>query len=335
MRAILVLFAAAVAFSVLQAQEFTVLFTASLNGNLDGCFCKSNPKSGLVKRAYFLNEYRKQNKNTVLVESGDILSPDQMYLKEKAIVNGVAVERPIKEPYIFEGFRYMKYDAIVLGDQDLSKGVAYFLNEAKTLPYLNANVTLKEDGKAAAFGTPYLIKNVGGVKVGIIGATGDVAFRYQKAAIKNDVDVESDVQAISKYAKELAAQKVDVIMLVAHAGYDREADLLKKIPELSIVVGGHDQHLPVKDPDMSYDREEIDMKLVDFDGKYLLTSGPNGNRVGAATFRIWNGKVMLKQMKLHYLDYGKEKDDPKVREWINEVVQKEMKAFEKRRVEIK
>ena len=57
---------------------FSILYTSSLNGNIDGCECKSGPKTGLVKRAHFLRSYDLQR--SVLVDTGDIFDvlPDEL-----------------------------------------------------------------------------------------------------------------------------------------------------------------------------------------------------------------------------------------------------------------
>ena len=39
-----------------EEKQIDIYYSASLNGNLDGCECKGNPRSGLVKRAVFLRK---------------------------------------------------------------------------------------------------------------------------------------------------------------------------------------------------------------------------------------------------------------------------------------
>lgn len=328
------LFIVAVSIASLAAQDFTVLFTSSLNGNLDGCTCRQNPKSGLVKRGYFLTEYRKKNKNFILLESGDVSAIESMYLKETVTVNGRSMERPIKEPYIFQAYRYLKYDAMTMGDQDIGKGVDYFLSEAATLPYVNANIKLNTAKGAVQFGVPYLLKNVGGMTVAVIGITADTAFRYQKQHIRDAVIIADAAAAAQVSAKEARGKGAKAVILLSHAGYDFDVALAKKRIGVDIIVSGHDQYLPVKDPEEAPSREVIDMSAVDIGGVYVLASGGNGNRVGIAEFRT-ETSITLKNFSLAYIDYTTSKDDVQIRAWADEEMQREMKAFEKRRLDMK
>jgi len=58
-----------------------IYYSASLNGNLDGCNCDMNPVAGLVKRAAFLRSHERP-KPSLLVDAGDIL--DELPDKELA-----------------------------------------------------------------------------------------------------------------------------------------------------------------------------------------------------------------------------------------------------------
>ncbi|MCK5568093.1 MAG: hypothetical protein KAJ15_00140, partial [Spirochaetes bacterium] len=60
-----------------------IMYTSSLNGNLDGCPCRTDPKAGLVKRAAFLRSITDRS-DVILVDTGDILDsyPDEPLAEE-------------------------------------------------------------------------------------------------------------------------------------------------------------------------------------------------------------------------------------------------------------
>src|SRR4030042_573075 len=80
--------------------------SASLDGNLDGCTCVSQPRAGLVKRAAFLRT-APQRSRALLVDAGDLFGTrrdDQL-----------AAE-------LLENYDELGADAIAMGDQGLSPG---------------------------------------------------------------------------------------------------------------------------------------------------------------------------------------------------------------------
>jgi 2',3'-cyclic-nucleotide 2'-phosphodiesterase (5'-nucleotidase family) len=68
---LLLLFAALCAVPAGTETTLTIYYTASLNGNLDGCTCEMNPVAGLVKRAAFLRTL-KSSGTTLVLDAGDI-----------------------------------------------------------------------------------------------------------------------------------------------------------------------------------------------------------------------------------------------------------------------
>lgn len=86
-----------------------------------------------------------ENPNTVIVESGNIIN-DAQKLDVLSLI-----------------YAKLKYDAIGIGEQDLMLGDAYFKKvKDEGLPVLDATPNANECTK------PYIIKNVDGVKVGIV-----------------------------------------------------------------------------------------------------------------------------------------------------------------------
>jgi 2',3'-cyclic-nucleotide 2'-phosphodiesterase (5'-nucleotidase family) len=58
--------------------SLTILYSSSLNGNINGCDCKGHPRAGLVKRAAWLRKL-KDPEQTLLVDAGDLLEYRERY----------------------------------------------------------------------------------------------------------------------------------------------------------------------------------------------------------------------------------------------------------------
>ena len=112
----------------------TIYYTASLNGNVDGCRCKMNPVAGLVKRAAFLRSLETSGPSLIL-DAGDIFDeyPD-----------------PDLAAHILQVYAELGYDAIAVGDQEFTNGAAGLL-EYKSLHGRSDAGTLQAGTSIPAF----------------------------------------------------------------------------------------------------------------------------------------------------------------------------------------
>jgi len=88
---------------------------------------------------------------------------------------------------------------------------------------------------------PSIVLEVGGQKIGIVGAvTNDTP---ELASPGPNIAIADDVKSITAEVEKLKAQGVNKIIAVTHIGYNRERDVIAKIPGIDIVVGGHSHTL--------------------------------------------------------------------------------------------
>ncbi|TIT85104.1 MAG: multifunctional 2',3'-cyclic-nucleotide 2'-phosphodiesterase/5'-nucleotidase/3'-nucleotidase, partial [Mesorhizobium sp.] len=58
-----------------------------------------------------------------------------------------------------------------------------------------------------------------------------------------NIAIEDDVKSITAEVEKLKAQGINKIIAVTHIGYNRERDVIAKIPGVDVVVGGHSHTL--------------------------------------------------------------------------------------------
>ncbi len=124
------------------------------------------------------------------------------------------------------------YDAVALGGQDLLVGreeLLKRLSEAKSFAFLSANLTDNATNELLA--KPYLIKDVGGYRVALIGITG------QLPAEAEGFTLVDPLQAAQQYVPEVAA-KADVVILLSNAGAETNRTLATQVPGIDLIVGG-------------------------------------------------------------------------------------------------
>ena len=142
-----------------------------------------------------------------------------------------------------EFLNQMKFDAMTVGNHEFDDGedaLVPFLEEV-TFPVLSANVHPNAQSKVGDKIKPSLVLDVGGEKIGIVGAvTNDTP---EIAAPGPNIAIEDDIKTITAEVERLKQEGVDKIIALTHVGYPRDKELIAKIPGVDVVVGGHSHSL--------------------------------------------------------------------------------------------
>jgi len=143
---------------------------------------------------------------------------------------------------VIELMNEMRFDAMVLGNHEFDFGQDVLIkriSEAK-FPIVAANVEGLGQLK------PYIIKNLEGVHVGIIGVvTEDVPISTHPRNVAG-LKFMSPVDAVEKYIAELK-KKADLIVVLSHIGYPVDRILAERVKGIDVVVGGH-SHTKIEKP---------------------------------------------------------------------------------------
>ncbi|MBM2712297.1 5'-nucleotidase C-terminal domain-containing protein [Mesorhizobium caraganae] len=171
-----------------------------------------------------------EGQNVLLLNAGDSFQGSLFYITYK----GAAEE---------EFLNQIKPDAVTLGNHEFDDGesaLVPYLDKAQ-FPVVSANVLPNDKSGAAGKIKPSIVVEVGGQKIGIIGAvTNDTP---ELASPGPNITIADDVKSITAEVEKLKAQGVNKIIAVTHIGYRRERDVIAKIPGIDVVVGGHSHSL--------------------------------------------------------------------------------------------
>ena len=142
-----------------------------------------------------------------------------------------------------EFLNLMKFDAMTVGNHEFDDGepaLKTFL-DAVQFPVLSVNVKAASASTIADRIKPSLVLDVGGQKIGIVGAvTTDTP---EVAAPGEHITIEDDIATITEEVKRLEAEGVNKIIALTHVGYPRDKEMIAKIPGVDVVVGGHSHSL--------------------------------------------------------------------------------------------
>src|SRR5690554_1888181 len=144
--------------------QLTILGTTDIHANIynwsyeDG---KEVEDLGLAKVFSVIKAVREENPNTLLLDNGDTI--------QGTILSDDLYNTKLDLPHpVIDVMNFMGYDAMTLGNHEFNFGLELIdkiVEEAK-FPILGANIYWK-DGRN--FAEPYIIKEVAGIKIGILG----------------------------------------------------------------------------------------------------------------------------------------------------------------------
>ncbi len=213
----------------------TLIYTSNTLGEVEPCeTCpEAGNNGGLARRSFYIDTVRKEDKNLLVLDGGDALVLsffDRESEKEKA---------RRRAGVVLKIYERIGYDALNIGDTDLGLGIEYLRNLQKSskIPFLSANFKSKKTGKTIF--NPYLIKKIGELRIGIIGLlTPEISpliFKELKGYV-----IEDPIKVATEISRQLIPQ-CDHLIVLAHLTPSEIESLEKRIPEISIMIGGQDR----------------------------------------------------------------------------------------------
>jgi len=210
-----------------KGSRLTLVFSGRTYGALEPCGCRSNQSGGLTRRATVIENVFKRNPQTLLLEGGGIFRGLDRLDKLRTEVYLKALEK-------------MGYHAIAIGKEEFTFGTEFIKKQIKTLkiPFLSANTYMGET--RGPLGIPYLIKEVGNVKVGILGLTAPISKKPKQiqAQLKTK-DSEVEVQDPFASAKEylpIIKDKADLIIVLSDLSQRENRILVSEFTDIDVIL---------------------------------------------------------------------------------------------------
>ncbi|MHC4780972.1 MAG: bifunctional metallophosphatase/5'-nucleotidase, partial [Planctomycetota bacterium] len=131
------------------------------------------------------------------------------------------------------------YSAVCLGNHEFDDGAenTEALAEKARFPFLCSNIQVKGVDSPPAWLKPYVILDLGGVKVGILGAlTVDTKVISGGSGTMEFLD---EVEALGKAVSQAKAEGAALVVALTHVGFDRDKEISKALPSIPLIIGGH------------------------------------------------------------------------------------------------
>ncbi len=181
----------------------------------------------------YINKFR--NSNTLVLNAGDDFQ-------------GTPISSVTRGKSQIELMNLYNVDGFVIGNHEFDYG-QFALDSALQLAkfdYLSANVYYKP--KASTFGKSYVIREVNGVKTGIIGITLPELYEVTLPKNVSEVVMLNTDSVIQSNIEQMKKEKCNLIVMLTHAGVHNDSIFASKFyKDVDVIVGGH-SHTPLFRP---------------------------------------------------------------------------------------
>jgi 5'-nucleotidase / UDP-sugar diphosphatase len=213
-------------------ETITILHTNDIHGALAPDVVKIGSvqfeTGGLANLVGHIDQFRKDAGGKVLVlDAGDIWQ-------------GTFGSNETKGATMIEAMNIAGYDGAAVGNHDLDFGQQVLRDrvaQAK-FPFLAANVVEDATGKLPDYLKPYIIKQVGTLKVGIIGLAYPGSAAIVKADSVKGLTFLDGLETVTKYLPQVRPH-ADIVVVLSHMGIQADQDLATRLPGIDVIVGAH------------------------------------------------------------------------------------------------
>jgi len=151
----------------------------------------------------------------------------------------------------FELLKTLGVDAMVLGNHEFDRGIAPLSGWQKRskFPWLGANIDVSQEPALKGRVLPFIIKEIAGEQVGIIGVTTEAV--AQLTLDVGNTKFLDPREAVQTCVSQLTARGVHTIIVLSHLGYHRDIALATHVSGIDLIVGGHSHTLLEREGEFS------------------------------------------------------------------------------------
>ncbi|MDH5632235.1 MAG: bifunctional metallophosphatase/5'-nucleotidase [Gammaproteobacteria bacterium] len=256
---------------------------------------------GFAHIATLVKRQRKQFPDrTLLVDSGDTW-------------HGTVIPVRLAGTPVVEVMNAMGYDAMVPGNVDFfyNEETIHRLHSAANFPILIANIYDQHWGERAAIPntSPYVVRTVNGLKVGIIGMTyhwmarvtdhPQWSFGLRVSEIQDDIDrLRND-------------EDVDIVIMLSHMGWKADTRYAELVAGIDVIVGAH-THDTLYKPTLVFNSRSNRSVII-------VQSGSHGKYLGQLDLEVRDKRVTAFHQTLFPVLADSVREDPEIAGMIHAI----------------
>ena len=186
-------------------------------------------RGGLARILTLKDRIKAENPNTIFTLGGDTVSP--------------SVEtRTYKGAQMIDAWNAVGLDYAVLGNHEFDIKTPEILDRIKEskFQWLGTNVIDKDTNKIFANLPPYIIREIGGVKIGIIGLL--LPETKETSSMADNLTVTDFCQTAKKYVPEMRKKGANAVIGLTHLFMYQDKELAG-CADFDLILGGHEHTL--------------------------------------------------------------------------------------------
>jgi 5'-nucleotidase len=271
------------------AEEFqlTILHTNDTHSQIDPLPAndRNAGKGGVARRATLVKKIRAENPNTLLIDAGDVCQGTPYFNFFRGEVE-------------YRAMSMIGYDAGTLGNHEFDNGVASL---AAALKFANFDIVSSNyDVRGTALAglvKPYIVKSVGGVRVGLFGLGISPVALIEPADFKGVTFLDPVVTAREVVKTLREKENCALVVCMSHLGYTErprqgavtDTQLVSQVDGIDFIASGH-THVFMEKPVVQ--QQPCGKETL------IFQVGKSGVYVGRVDFMFRNGRVAKAEGRL-------------------------------------
>src|SRR5881296_3422856 len=226
----------------------SILHTTDIHGHIlpTSDYDGTPDRGGLARCVTQIRRWRRQNRNSILIDVGDVYQGTEVSLRNKGEL-------------MIDLFNHLGYDAWVVGNHEFDWGIEPFHQalQRSTMPVLAAN-TILEGKSAGEFADakhplakiqPFILKEIAGIKLAIIGITTPGMSFWLPREFTRGIDFQQPVEPVRRAIARAKSEGADAIVLTGHMGLKPRTGgddfansvmaLTSEFPDVAVFIAGH------------------------------------------------------------------------------------------------
>jgi hypothetical protein len=211
------------------SSDITIIYSNDILAELENCGCDDKQLGSLSRKAAVIDSLKKTDKNILNLDAGNL------FFSKKPLNKIEKNEFLLKSQYILKAYNQIGLDVLNIGEKDLIFGIDAItkLKKKSSFAFISANI-LNKNRNVPVF-EPYVIKEIYGKKLGIIGLCG------QADSLSPEISIEDPFKTAAKWV-ELITDKCDYIILLSALGLENDKKLAGQIKGISLIISAKSEN---------------------------------------------------------------------------------------------